>query len=116
MDVTDNTETSLFEMAIWHESHQSVHVVLSGELDLSSAPKLRACLAELASAGVIHIVIDLANVTFIDSTGISLLVTDLKRSSASGGSLVVRNATPQAMRVFQITGLVDLLSVTALEP
>jgi anti-sigma B factor antagonist len=116
MDVTENAEHSPFEVAIWQQDRQSVHVVLSGELDLASAPKLRECLAGLAGAGVINLVIDLANLTFLDSTGISLLVTDFKRASTSGGSFIVRNAAPQPMKIFEISGLVDLLSVTPLEP
>jgi anti-sigma B factor antagonist len=105
-----------FGVSVWHQDRQTVSVVLSGELDLSSAPQLRDCLAELANAGVINLVIDLANLMFLDSTGISLLVTDFKRATASGGSFAVRNASPEVMRVFDITGLVELLSVTAIEP
>ena len=78
-------------------------------------PKLRDCLAELANVGVINLVIDLTNLDFVDSTGISLFVTDFKRSTASGGSFVICNAPPQAMRVFEITGLNELLSVSPLE-
>jgi anti-sigma B factor antagonist len=104
-----------FEVAVWQRDRHSVTMVLSGELDLSSAPKLRECLAELAALDVIHMVIDLANLRFIDSTGVSVLVADLKRVSAAGGSLSVRNANPMAVRIFDTTGLTGILSVTAAE-
>ena len=116
MDVPNNSGGRPFEVAVWQRDSQSVSLVLSGELDLGSAPKLRNCLAELANAGVINLVLDLANLTFLDSTGISLFVTNFKRSSACGGLFVIRNAPPQAMRVLELTGLVELLSVTPLEP
>ncbi len=115
MNGENTPEGAQFEVAVWHQDRQSANVVLSGELDLGSAPKLRDCLAELARAGVINLVMDLANLTFLDSTGISLFVTNFKRSTASGGSFAVRNAPTQAMRVLEITGLVELLSVSALD-
>jgi anti-sigma B factor antagonist len=102
-----------FDVTVWHQDRQSVSVVLSGELDLCSAPKFRNCLAELANTGVINMVIDLANLTFLDSVGISLLVTGFKRSTRSGGSFTICNAPPHAMRVLELTGLVDLLTVSA---
>ena len=111
-DESKGAATQQFDVAVWHRDDQSATVVLSGELDLGSAPILRECLAELANVGTINLEIDLANLTFLDSTGISLLVTDFKRSTALGGSFMVRNVSPQAMRVLEISGLVELLSVT----
>jgi anti-sigma B factor antagonist len=103
-----------FQLAIWQRDSQSVTVVLSGELDLASAPKLRSGLADLVANGIRHVIVDLANLRFIDSTGIGILVTDLKRLVAEGGSMAVRNVGPRAYRVFEVTGLVELLSVTPL--
>jgi anti-sigma B factor antagonist len=113
-DGSDAVGTS-FDVAVWQQDCQSAIVVLRGELDLNSAPKLRGCLAELVNAGVINLVFDLAYLTFLDSTGISLFVITFKRSTTSGGSVLVRNAPPHAMRIFEITGLVELLSVSPLE-
>jgi anti-anti-sigma factor len=105
---------SEFQLAIWQRDSQSVTIVLSGELDLASAPKLRSGLASLVANGILNIIVDLANLHFIDSTGIGILVTELKRLVADGGTMVVRNAGPQAYRIFEVTGLVELLSVTPL--
>ena len=115
MNGSDGPKNAQFEVSVWHQDCQSASVELSGELDLGSAPKLWDCLAELAKARVINLVIDLANLTFLDSAGISLFVTAFRRSRISGGSFAVRNAPLRAIRIFEITGLVDLLSVTALE-
>jgi anti-sigma B factor antagonist len=115
MDESISATNLPFEVVTSKRGRQDVTLSLSGELDLGSAPKLRECLAELAHSGVINMEIDLTNLTFLDSTGISLLVTAYKKSTDSGGSFIVCNAPPQSMRVLEITGLIDLLSVTALE-
>jgi anti-anti-sigma factor len=111
--VTESTNSgSHFEFAVWQREGKKATVVLDGELDLASAPHLQACLSELSASGVIHVVIDLANLGFIDSTGIGVLVSDFKRLHDAGGSLAGANAGPMAFRVFEMTGLVELLSVT----
>jgi anti-anti-sigma factor len=101
-----------FELAVWQRDQNRATVVLDGELDLASAPDLQACLAEISADGVLHVVIDMANLGFIDSTGIGVLVSDFKRLSEAGGSMVVCNAGPRTFRVFEMAGLVELLSVT----
>jgi anti-sigma B factor antagonist len=105
---------SAFDVTVWHRSSQSVDVLLIGELDLASAPQLRTCLAELTALGVHHVVADLTNLRFIDSSGIGVLVSELKRLRENGGSLVVRNAGPSTYPVFEMTGLVEYLTVTRL--
>jgi anti-anti-sigma factor len=50
-------------------------------------------------------VIDLANLEFIDSSGISAIVATLEQVKSRGGSLVVRNPNPMARTIFEITGL-----------
>lgn len=111
----DHTDTVPFQVAVRQRDSQSALIVLSGELDLASAPKLRDCLAELAGVGIRNIETDLTNLTFLDSTGISLLVTEFKRTSSLGGSFTVTNVPAQAMKVLEITGLVELLAVRPLE-
>jgi anti-sigma B factor antagonist len=105
----------LFELAVLQRGRQGASVMLSGEIDLASAPELQHCLAWLVSFGVVQIVLDLTNVTFLGSTGISVFVMALKRTEQAGGSLIVSNASPAAFRIFEITGLVDLLSVSGVE-
>jgi anti-sigma B factor antagonist len=101
-----------FELAILQRGRRDASVVLSGELDLASAPELEECLAWLELAGIVNIVLDLTNLTFIESTGISVVVLARKRADEAGGSLIVRNASAQVHKSFEITGLVDDLSVT----
>jgi anti-sigma B factor antagonist len=115
--MSEPTDTeSGFQLAVWQRDRQSVTVVLTGELDLATAPKLRSALADLAGGGIVHVIVDVANLGFIDSTGIGILVADFKRLTSNGGSLAVRNAGARIYRIFEMTGLIDLLAVTPLAP
>ena len=55
--------------------------------------------------------IDVGLLIFIDSTGLSLLVSVHKKVRALGHSLTIRDPTPATRRLFQITGLDDVLTV-----
>jgi anti-sigma B factor antagonist len=100
----------LFGVAVTQTEAHAV-VALSGELDLNSAPALRDCLAGLAEGGTTEIVLDLSDLDFVDSTGLSVLVMDFHRTRAAGGSTVMRNPSPTVMRVLEITGLAPIFSV-----
>ena len=85
-------------------------VEVAGELDLHSAPQLRAELARAIESGAPpRIVVDLGGVTFLDSTGVGVLVGALKRAREAGGKLHFCNAQPRVNRVFEITGLLGAL-------
>jgi anti-sigma B factor antagonist len=83
-------------------------LAITGEVDMASAPGLRDQLQQLDARNVI---IDLSGVTFIDSTGLGVLVTALKRSREAGGHLVLRSPTRATRRVLDITGLSQLVPV-----
>jgi anti-sigma B factor antagonist len=86
-------------------------VSLEGELDLSSAPELRELLVALAEKDGTDIVLDLTDLVFVDSTGLSVLVMALNRSRGAGGSITLRNPSASVMRILEITGLVSVFSV-----
>ena len=88
---------------------QTHPLLLSGELDSATAPILRACLANDELHGTVDVEIDLAELTYLDSAGLSLLVQHWRALNASGGSLVVFNPSRMALRLFGITGLTPLL-------
>jgi anti-sigma B factor antagonist len=101
----------LFGVAVTQTEAHAV-VALSGELDLASAPALRDCLAGLAQDGVTTIELDLTELEFVDSTGLSVLVMDFHRTRAAGGSTVMCNPSPTVMRVLEITGLASIFSIS----
>jgi anti-sigma B factor antagonist len=86
-------------------------VSLEGELDLAAAPQLRECLVGLAERGATDIVLDVAQLEFIDSTGLSVLVMALNRTRAAGGSTVLRQPSPSILRLLEITGLLAIFGV-----
>ncbi len=84
-------------------------VETGGEIDLHSAPQLRAALLKVSEAPAPQVVVDLGEVTFIDSTGIGVLVGALKRARESGGDVHFCGVQSRVRRVFEITGLLRVL-------
>jgi anti-sigma B factor antagonist len=82
-------------------------VTLRGELDAHDAPDLRATFAEAmegATAGV-RVVLDLTQVTFLDSTALGCIVGLLRRVGEAEGDLRVVLPAAPTVRIFEITGL-----------
>jgi anti-sigma B factor antagonist len=82
-------------------------VTLRGELDAHDAPQLRAAFAEVmenASAGVL-VVLDLAQVTFLDSTALGCVVGLRRRVGEAEGELRIVLPAAPTVRIFEITGL-----------
>lgn len=88
-------------------------LAISGEIDLSKAPDLRERLVSIAASGAEVAVVDLTEVTFLDSTALGVLVSGLKRMRASGGDLRLVVTRPNLVKVFEITGLLDLFPLFA---
>ncbi len=80
---------------------------LSGELDIASAPALTRALDELQVAGAARLVIDLTQVTFMDSTGLRALLLARQRTEGSGQALVLRPGPHQVQRVFELSGTLE---------
>ncbi len=81
-----------------------VSIVLSGRLDAFDAPALRKICDEFIDAGVIHLVFNLTDVKMIDSAGLAVLVSALKRTRIGGGD--VRLVWPReeaAARILKLT-------------
>lgn len=77
-----------------------------GEVDAVTAPQLGRRLLGLADEGKTRVVVDLSNVTFMDSTGIGVLLNALKQLTMKKGGLVLVCPTERILRPFQISGLV----------
>ena len=80
-------------------------VDVMGELDVYTAPRLREELIERITAGHRHLIVDLDRVTFIDSTGLGVLIGALKRIRAYDGELRLVATTDQVLRPLRVTGL-----------
>lgn len=86
-------------------------VWLKGELDLAGAPKVHRCIEELVESDVASVVVDLADLEFIDSTGIGVLVSGFKLLTERGGSFCLRSPTPRTTHVLGIVGIDKIISI-----
>lgn len=84
-------------------------VTVTGDVDVYSAPRLRLHLDRNIAMGWVHLVVDLERVTFMDSTGLGVLVSRLKLARLHKGSMRVVCTVPRILRLFDITGLDDVL-------
>lgn len=82
-----------------------------GEVDVYTAPRLKDKLLQLERDGIHNIAIDLAQVGFIDSVGLGVLIGALRRARAGGGTLVLAGPNPRIRRILDITGLSSTFTV-----
>ncbi len=80
-------------------------VSIYGELDVATAPDLKERLVDLVNEGRSRIVLDLGGVDFLDSTGLGMIVSALKRARTHGGDLRIVCTESRITRLFEITGL-----------
>jgi anti-sigma B factor antagonist len=85
-----------------------VCVVPSGELDVVTAPALRAALEEAVALGLGRIRVTLREVTFLDSTALGAIVHGWRLAAEQGSVLRLTDASPALRRVLTVTGLDDL--------
>ena len=86
-------------------------VAVGGEIDVATAPRLREQLITLVNDGRHHIVVDLEHVDFIDSTGLGVLISGLKRVRMHDGRFALVCTEPRVLKVFEITGLLAVFAV-----
>lgn len=99
-------------------AHDSDGVVVSmrGELDLASAPELQRELLALLSPPVASLTLDLANVTFLDSSGLGALYRTLQAAEARGVSFRLAQVPDHVVRVLDVTAMGPLFDVDARRP
>jgi anti-sigma B factor antagonist len=83
----------------------STVVAAHGELDVLTAATLRTTIGGVIDDGRAHLVLDASGITFMDSTGIGVLVIALRRTRASGGSFAIAGAHGRTLRTLSMTGL-----------
>ena len=93
MNVNTATETTAVQV-----------VSLSGRLDALEAAPLRKALDGYAEKGEHNLIVDLREISFVDSAGLAALVKGMRDARAGGGDLrIVRSTSPEAERVFTLT-------------
>ncbi len=88
-------------------------VTVGGEIDLYTAPQLRNELVDALGMGARRLIIDMSRAEFCDSTGISVLLSAMKRSRERDGDLELVAPKPAVMKVLQVTGLDEVFVIHA---
>jgi anti-sigma B factor antagonist len=99
---------SHFQVDVSSDGRASV-IAVSGELDLASSGALDDELARIATSGVTQIVVDLRELEFMDSTGLSTLVTAHQRAEDAGQQFGLVRGPQQVQRLLSLTGVEDRL-------
>lgn len=86
-------------------------VAVDGVLDLHTSPRLRDHLDQMIAQKAPHLVIDLSGVEFCDSSGLGVLIFNLKRARAAGGSLGLAAPRGSVRRLLHTTGLDRVMAV-----
>jgi anti-sigma B factor antagonist len=84
---------------------------IAGEIDLYAAPQLREHVTKLLADGTRHIIADLREVDFLDSTGLGALIGSLKRLREQDGSLTLVTAGDRILMILRLTGLIRVFAV-----
>ena len=85
-------------------------VSVEGELDLSTAPRLKWMLVDALAAGRKALLIDLSGTTFMDSTALGVLVA-VNRTLEEGSRLVIVCARPNVLKIFELSGMEGVFTI-----
>jgi len=89
---------------------------LHGELDMATTPVLDQALTSALNNRATDLVVDLSCLTFMDSTGISMLLSAVQRSDQAGKAFRVRSPNRPVRKALRLTGVDRILSIEHAEP
>lgn len=95
------------------ENEQFVKSKIGGEIDAYTAPQVREALSPFAVKPNIHLTIDLTDVSYMDSTGLGVFVGLFKSIRANDGQMVLTGLSERLKRLFDITGLADIMEINS---
>lgn len=99
-------------MKIQVKEQDAVHVIeLDGEVDFHSSPELREKLQQSLDSKNTKILVNLKNVSYIDSSGLATFVEALQKVKKSNGALVLSELAPAVRSVFEIAKLDSIFSL-----
>lgn len=93
-------------------SNRTVTAFLQGEIDHHSADEMRQIIDDaIKEYAPEKVVLDFADISFMDSSGIGLVMGRYRILSGTGADLVIRNASPQINKVMKLSGMERLVSI-----
>jgi anti-anti-sigma factor len=102
---TTNLEAAQVSVEQWRESSGATVVRIGGEVDMSNADVLRNTIDPIAASEVGHLIFDLGELQFIDSSGLTVLLAAAQRIPL----VQLRNPSPIVRRIVEVTGLGEVL-------
>ena len=90
---------------------QRAVVRLAGRLDVNSAEELKTALKDVAATGLIHLAVDMQAVSFVDSSGLSALVSGYRAVREQNGAFVLAQAGPQIKMALELSRLYRVFPV-----
>jgi anti-sigma B factor antagonist len=84
---------------------------VGGEIDVATSPELHERLSALLEAGSSLVIVNLTDVSFIDSTGLGVLVGAVQEARAGGGDLRLVVTRPQTLKLLELTGLDEVFTI-----
>ena len=112
--VLEALERIRFKMEVTYiPKHRLILVRVTGEIDHHSAESIRRVTEkEIRRTSAINIAFDFGSVTFMDSSGIGMIIGRYKTASSLGGSVIVFDANEQVMRLMDMSGLSLLVIIS----
>lgn len=93
------------------EENSQAIMQLRGEIDIYTATQLKDDLNDLVSEPNNKVIVDLKDVTYMDSTGLGTFVSALKHAETAKTTMTLIRANERLYRLFQVTGLNDVIDV-----
>ncbi|WP_409296563.1 anti-sigma factor antagonist [Peribacillus sp. SCS-26] len=88
-------------------------VKIKGEIDAYTAPKVRETLFPISEQENVHMIVDLSDVSYMDSTGLGVFVGLFKSVRAHNGEFYLVGLSDRLRRLFDITGLADIIDINS---
>lgn len=105
MTALDARPSVSFAVQVTHDEDARTRVRLIGELDVAAAPRAEAAIAQAERSRPATLELDLSTLTFMDSTGLRLMLSTRQRALRAGRRLLLRRGPDAVQRVFEVTAL-----------
>lgn len=89
----------------------SVTMQIDKIFDVEAADKFRTEVKDIISRGTYNYVLDFSQCTFIDSTGLGVLVSIYKKCSENQGNIILKNLNSDVLKVFKLTRLDKVFTI-----
>ena len=91
-------------------------VAVGGDLDVTGAPRVRARIEDLTARGCRRVLLNMAEVSYVDSAGLAMIFSETRHVRQLGGLLSLINVSPQVYHIMTVVRLADLVPVSLAGP